>query len=136
MKKLLLAFLLTSTFAFDAWAEECPAKVELSHNEKNIIAIHLMTNENGGYTKKSYVGHIAYIDINGSTGDIDGITLKLKNGVEESFNIPDGACVTSMPEAEKSWVYQLIRKGNKVKVDVYLMGSGGIPVVKKISPSK
>ncbi|MDP3008995.1 MAG: hypothetical protein Q8N30_07995 [Methylococcales bacterium] len=58
-------------------------------------------------------------------------------GIEDAFNIPDGDCISdSLSQAEKSWIDHLFRKGTKVKVYFYSMGSAGLPVIRKISPLK
>jgi hypothetical protein len=131
MKKLLMIVLLL-TFAFDIHAECTNTTIELSKKQDKLIAINFMPIDKN-YKEEPYTGKVVSLNINSNDGGLDGITLESK-GIEDYFNIPDGICVASLSQAEQGWVWHLLRKGVKVKVSFYSMGSGGLPVMRKISP--
>ena len=121
--------------AFNSWADECSnTEIELSKNGNKLIAVHFMADDKN-YILKRLVGRIVSLDINASNGGIDSLVLESK-GIEDGFNVPDGHCISDsmLSQAEKGWIDNLFRKGTKVKVYFYSMGSAGLPVIRKISP--
>ena len=106
--------------------KECSnTKIEFSESGNKLISVHFMADEKD-YPLQSSVGKvISYSE--------EGLIFE-SEGIEDYFNVPDGYCISELSQAEQSWIYRLFRKGTKVKVDFYLMGSGGLPVVRKVSP--
>ena len=116
-------------------ADECPINLNFSANQKKLESIDLMVNDNEKYPTKEYLGRISELDFNRDAGDLDSIAIILDDGVEEAFNVPDGLCLSNMSQPEKSWIYEFLKKGKKIKLIVNFMGSAQLPVVRKIFPN-
>lgn len=133
MRKLIVAFaLLLLAFTFEA-KSQCSTRIEFSTDGKRPIAVYNLMADYRGYTKRQFVGRIAHVQYDADTGaQIIGFALELNDGIRETVDITHDDCVSSMATAERGWLPYVIRKGNRVRVDAYISGSGGFINAKNI----
>lgn len=106
--------------------QPCKARMEFSSNSNNPIAVYNLMNDYEGYDNRQFVGtivHIKYDEEDRGT-EIEGFALQLNNGVRAYVDITHDGCAYSMFPMEIRWLPYLIRKGNRVRVDAEISGSG------------
>jgi hypothetical protein len=132
MGKLLALVLSLLAFTFEV-RSQCSTRIEFSSSGKQPIAVYNLMADYSGYTKKRLVGRIAHVQYDADTGaQVIGFALELSNGIRESVDITHDDCVSSMAGVERRWLPYIIRKGNRVRVDAYITGSGGFINAKNI----
>jgi hypothetical protein len=113
-----------------AVAQDCDSRVDLSPDGRRPLGVYglMLPSSVRGYTKRQYVGTVAQITYDDERGtEVQGFALLLNNGVRAYIDITYDYedCIVMMPNAYRSWLPYIIRKGNRVRVDAYLIGSGG-----------
>jgi hypothetical protein len=130
MKKICASLLIIGFIQANAVAQRCNSRVELSPDRKRPLGVYglMLPSHTRGYTRTQYVGTIARVTYDERTGtEIQGFALLLGDGVRVHVDIMHDyeECIVTMPNAYRSWMPYIIRKGNKVRVDAYISGSAG-----------
>jgi hypothetical protein len=125
MKKMLAA--LGVIFILDLTVvAQCKTRIEFTRDGKRPTAIYALMADYSSYGNKHLTGTIANVSYDEATGvEILGFALELRNGIREFVDITHDDCVSSMAGVERRWLPYIIRKGNKVRVDAEISGSGG-----------
>ncbi len=120
------------TFNFEV-RSECSTRIEFSPNRDHPFAVYDLMDDYALYDKTQLVGRIAHIQYDADTGaEIIGFALERDDDIRVSVSITHDECVPSMTAADRSWLPYIIRKGNRVRVDAYITGSGGYIEAKHI----
>jgi len=132
MRKMLLALFAILILDLTVMAQ-CRTRIEFTPDGKRPVAVYNLMADYSGYGKKQFTGMIAHVSYDEATGaEIVGFALELSNGIRQSVDITHDDCVSSMAGVERSWLPYVIRKGNRVRVDAEISGSGGFINAKNI----
>lgn len=130
MKKILASVIVLVGISYADVAAQCDSRVEFSPDGRRAIGVFglMSPTSTRGYGRRQIVGTIAQVSYDEETGAaIVGFAITLNNGIRQYVDITHDyeECVLMMANADRGWLPYIIRRGNRVRVDAYISGSGG-----------